>query len=173
MEESPTEVSVSIPTLPTPKREAFLRSNATHRSLGRKDESYILKRMKQFAPLYIIAQELGVCRQTLYSYLRDKMNLSYKDMRESMIDVAEGKLFKNIIDGNQSAIEYFLDRQAKHRGYGVKEVRDREDVPVINIGKIEIAPPTDAQPQPVTVEAETVAEVSIEERKDDTEDAEK
>ena len=55
----------------------------------------------------------------------------------------------------------------------MKEVRDREDVPVINIGKIEIAPPTDAQPQPVTVEAETVAEVSVEERKDDTEDAEK
>ena len=110
MEDHPTEVSVSIPTLPTPTREAFLRSNATHRSLGRKDEAYILKRMKQFAPLYIIAQELGVCRQTLYSYLRDKMNLSYKDMHESMIDVAEGKLFKNIIDGNQSAIEYFLDR---------------------------------------------------------------
>jgi hypothetical protein len=106
--------------------------------LGKKDEKYILKRMREFAPMYLIAKELDVCRHTLSSYIRDEMDMDYKDVKEAMIDVAESKLFKNIIDGNQNAIQFFLDRQAKSRGYGEKQLLDRTDVPVINIGKIEI-----------------------------------
>lgn len=113
--------------------------------IDKKDEKTIIKGLREFKPLYVIAQELGVCRQTLYAYIRDKMDTSYKDMREAMIDVAEAKLFKNIIDGNQNAIQFFLDRQAKNRGYGEKQMLDRNDVPVINIGRIEIAPPTDTK----------------------------
>lgn len=150
---APVEVEIpeqaTASTLPAvPKKGAISErtASAQYNRLGKKDEPFILKGIRAFRPLYLIAQDLGVCRQTLYKYIRDKMDISWRDMRESMIDVAEGKLLKNIIDGNQGAIEFFLDRQAKNRGYGIKEITDRNDVPIINIGRIEIAK-TDAPPQ--------------------------
>lgn len=79
-------------------------------------------------------------RGTLYKYVREVMNLEYKDMREAMLDVAESRLLKNVLDGNQNAIEFLLDRQGKSRGYGEKQQLDRQDVPTINIGRIEIKP---------------------------------
>lgn len=120
------------------KSVALTTARKKYGHIDKKDEKTILKGLREFKPLYVIAKELGVCRQTLYAYIRDKMDTSYKDMREAMIDVAESKLFKNIIDGNQNAIQFFLDRQAKGRGYGEKQILDRTDVPTIQIGRIEI-----------------------------------
>lgn len=133
-------ITVDIPSTveETTSSMVVSKKRKQYKHLGKKDEKYILKRMREFAPMYLIAKELDVCRHTLSSYIRDEMDMDYKDVRESMIDVAESKLFKNIIDGNQNAIEFFLDRQAKARGYGEKQLLDRTDVPVINIGKIEI-----------------------------------
>jgi hypothetical protein len=133
-------ITVDIPSTVEEATNSMVvsKKRKQYKHLGKKDEKYILKRMREFAPMYLIAKELDVCRHTLSSYIRDEMDMDYKDIRESMIDVAESKLFKNIIDGNQNAIEFFLDRQAKSRGYGEKQLLDRTDVPVINIGKIEI-----------------------------------
>ena len=130
---APAQISISVPV---PKQNGA--GKRSWKRIEKKDEHTILKGLREFRPLYLIAQDIGVCRVTLYTYLREKMNINYKDMRESMLDIAENKLLKNIIDGNQNAIQFFLDRQGRNRGYGEKQQLDRQDVPTINIGKIEV-----------------------------------
>lgn len=127
-------VSISVPTSVEPQQKR------SWKRIEKKDEKIILKGMKEFRPLYLIARDIGVSRGTLYKYVREVMNLEYKDMREAMLDVAESRLLKNVLDGNQNAIEFLLDRQGKSRGYGEKQQLDRQDVPTINIGRIEIKP---------------------------------
>lgn len=171
MEEEDTEsvMPKALPELPTiPKmrrgrpRKKSGEAKSSYVRISKKDEPKILKGLKEFKPLYIIANEIGCCRQTLYTYLRDVMDIRYREMRESMLDVAENRLFKNVLDGNQNAIEYFLDRQGRGRGYGVQQQMDRQDVPTINIGRIEITDSvklgTATQPEPIDVEAEVVVE---------------
>jgi hypothetical protein len=131
----PATVSINVPEPTLTKPQVQKRS---WKRIEKKDEKMILKGLREFKPLYLIAQDIGVCRATLYTYLREEMNISYKDMRESMLDIAESRLLKNILDGNQNAIQFFLDRQGKGRGYGEKQQLDRQDVPTINIGKIEV-----------------------------------
>lgn len=135
----PTQISVSVPAV-DPMTVAPSQQKRSWKRIEKRDEKLILKGMREFRPLYLIAKDLGVSRGNLYTYVREVMNLDYKDMRESMLDIAEGKLMKNIIDGNQNAIEFFLDRQGKGRGYGEKQQMDRQDVPTINIGTIKIEP---------------------------------
>lgn len=135
----PSKISVSVPVV-DPMAVAPSQQKRSWKRIEKRDEKLILKGMREFRPLYLIAKDLGVSRGNLYNYIREVMNLDYKDMRESMLDIAESKLMKNIIDGNQNAIEFFLDRQGKGRGYGEKQQMDRQDVPTINIGRIEIKP---------------------------------
>ena len=127
-------VSISVPTSVEPQQKR------SWERIEKKDEKIILKGLREFRPLYMIARDIGVSRNTLYKYLREEMNVDYKDAREAMLDVAESRLLKNVIDGNQNAIEFLLDRQGKSRGYGEKQQLDRQDVPTINIGRIEIKP---------------------------------
>ena len=127
-------VSISVPTSVEPQQKR------SWKRIEKKDEKIILKGLREFRPLYLIAKDIGVSRNTLYKYLREEMNVDYKDAREAMLDVAESRLLKNVIDGNQNAIEFLLDRQGKSRGYGEKQQLDRQDVPTINIGRIEIKP---------------------------------
>ena len=127
-------VSISVPT------SVEQQQKRSWKRIEKKDEKIILKGLREFRPLYLIAKDIGVSRNTLYKYLREEMNVDYKDAREAMLDVAESRLLKNVIDGNQNAIEFLLDRQGKSRGYGEKQQLDRQDVPTINIGRIEIKP---------------------------------
>ena len=127
-------VSISVPTSVEPQQKR------SWKRIEKKDEKIILKGLREFRPLYMIARDIGVSRNTLSKYLREEMNVDYKDAREAMLDVAESRLLKNVIDGNQNAIEFLLDRQGKSRGYGEKQQLDRQDVPTINIGRIEIKP---------------------------------
>jgi len=39
---------------------------------------------------------------------------------ESMIDLAESKLFKNIHDGDMKSVRFFLERKGKIRGYAAR-----------------------------------------------------
>ena len=127
-------VSISVPTSVEPQQKR------SWKRIEKKDEKIILKGLREFRPLYMIARDIGVSRNTLYKYLREEMNVDYKDAREAMLDVAESRLLKNVLDGNQNAIEFLLDRQGKSRGYGEKQQLDRQDVPTINSGRIEIKP---------------------------------
>lgn len=109
-----------------------------YRKLTEADDEVIVREVRAFRPLYIIAKELGCDRRTLSSYIKKNFPDLLQEMRESMLDVAEAKLLQNINSGNENAIEYFLDRQGKDRGYGEQSAIPQNAVPVINIGRIDI-----------------------------------
>lgn len=139
------ENKITVPVPSIGKADVTAVQKRSWKRIEKKDEKTILKGLRTFRPLYLIAQDIGVCRRTLYTYLREKMDVDYKDMRESMLDVAEAKLMQNIAEGNQNAIQFLLDRQGKNRGYGEKPQLDRMDVPTINIGTIKIEKPEKEQ----------------------------
>jgi hypothetical protein len=66
-----------------------------------------------------VAKRLGVCRQTVYSYI--ERHPSVKDVlvesRETMIDNAESALYRAVLNGEAWAVCFFLKTQGKHRGY--------------------------------------------------------
>jgi hypothetical protein len=66
-----------------------------------------------------VAKRLGVCRQTVYSYI--ERHPSVKDVlaeaRETMIDNAESALYRAVLNGEAWAVCFFLKTQGKSRGY--------------------------------------------------------
>lgn len=67
----------------------------------------------------LIANRLGVSRQTIYSYKKKWKTVedALKDEKEEMLDLAENKLWKLINDENITAIIFYLKTQGKQRGY--------------------------------------------------------
>jgi hypothetical protein len=62
----------------------------------------------------------GITRTTFYKWAKKypAFKLKVDEIRESLIDFAEGKLLAKIKDGDLTATISFLNSQAKHRGYG-------------------------------------------------------
>lgn len=131
-------IELSVPSFE--KKDIAPMPKRNWKRVEKKDERIILKGLREFRPMYLIAKDIGVSRNTLYKYVKEVMSIDYKDMRESMLDVAEAKLMQNIAEGNQNAIQFFLDRQGRNRGYGEKQQLERQDIPTINIGTIKINP---------------------------------
>lgn len=62
----------------------------------------------------------GTTWGTIDKMIKEDEDLSkaYKDEQESILDLAESKLVKDIQDGDQKAYTFMLERKAKDRGYG-------------------------------------------------------
>jgi hypothetical protein len=69
-----------------------------------------------------IARKLGVSRSTVWARCNESKTLmqALEDARESMIDNAESKLYSKILDGDMTAIIFFLKTQGARRGYSEK-----------------------------------------------------
>ena len=69
-----------------------------------------------------IARALGVSRGTIHNRINESPTLAkaLEDARETMIDNAESMLYKRMMDGDITALIFFLKTQAYHRGYGDK-----------------------------------------------------
>jgi hypothetical protein len=67
-----------------------------------------------------VAARLKVSRRTIHRRLSKskKLQEACAEITEANIDRAESKLFDLINDGDRRAITYYLDRKARHRGYG-------------------------------------------------------
>ena len=86
----------------------------------------------------VAARNLGCSDSTVRNYIERYAicKQTVIDSREKMIDIAEGKLYQNIMLGDNTAIIFFLKTQAKHRGYIEKSVtevtgKDGQELPVI------------------------------------------
>ena len=67
----------------------------------------------------VAARNLGCADQTVRNYIEryTVCKQAVLDARESMIDIAEGRLYQNINAGDNTAIIFFLKTQGKQRGY--------------------------------------------------------
>ena len=69
--------------------------------------------------LSAVAKQLGVCRQTLYTYIErhPSVNNVVAESRETMLDNAESALYRAVLGGEAWAVCFFLKTQGKRRGY--------------------------------------------------------
>ena len=69
--------------------------------------------------LSLVARKLGVSRTTVYRFMESKPTLKVvlADAREKMIDNVESKLYSKALDGDTTAMIFFLKTQGKGRGY--------------------------------------------------------
>lgn len=72
------------------------------------------------------AQKLKVERKTIYGWINgdEELKQALADIRESMIDMSEGALYKLIQEGNPAGIFFHLKTQGKERGYIEKQEID-------------------------------------------------
>lgn len=97
------------------------------------------ERQEEFLNMYIIkagnvagtCKAIGVVRGTYYHWIRSNevFRELVDDHTEQLIDFAEGQLMKNIQEGRDSAIFYFLNAKGRNRGYGLQE----KDKPAITV----------------------------------------
>ncbi|QDP49439.1 MAG: hypothetical protein Unbinned2716contig1000_20 [Prokaryotic dsDNA virus sp.] len=68
----------------------------------------------------LTATALNCTRKTIYNYIEKFPELQevLEDIRESMDDIAEAALLKNIKEGSTQEILYYHKRRLGHRGYG-------------------------------------------------------
>jgi len=67
----------------------------------------------------VAARRLGCVRQTVDRYIREYATVAaaYEEERESIIDLAEGKMLQAVNDGEWPAIKFVLVTLGKERGY--------------------------------------------------------
>jgi len=65
------------------------------------------------------ADALGCSRMTIYNYAKEypEVQAAIDSARDRMTDVAEGKLFQKISEGDNTALIFYLKTQGKKRGY--------------------------------------------------------
>lgn len=66
-----------------------------------------------------VARALGTTRQTVYDKIQKfpKLQTILADARETMLDNAETTLYDEALNGNVTALIFFLKTQGKSRGY--------------------------------------------------------
>jgi hypothetical protein len=85
----------------------------------RSEERLIEALRKNRGVIAYAATVLGVSRQTVYEYIKNRPHLQavVDDCRELSLDITEAKLFQSIESGNIQAIIFHLKTVGKDRGY--------------------------------------------------------
>jgi len=81
----------------------------------------------------VAARRLGIARSTIYSAIKKHASVreAVEDARARTTDLAEGKRFSKISDGDMTAIIFYLKTQGKARGYVERaEVEQSGDVTI-------------------------------------------
>tara|TARA_R100001163_G_scaffold59496_1_gene48290 strand:- start:391 stop:744 length:354 start_codon:yes stop_codon:yes gene_type:complete len=77
--------------------------------------------------IYHACKKAGnISRSTYYRYMREDEEFAkaVEDIKEAQIDYVEGQLIKNISDGKETSIIFYLKSKAKDRGYTDKSLLD-------------------------------------------------
>jgi hypothetical protein len=89
------------------------------------------------------AKALKVTRQALHLHIKDDEDLQtiVTQARESLVDIAESSLLKQIKEGNTAAIIFTLKTQGKARGYVERqEISGPDGGPIVVKGYATVTP---------------------------------
>ena len=66
-----------------------------------------------------VAKRFGISRDTMWGYMRPRKRIraALESARETMIDNAESMFYKKVLDGNMTALIFFLKTQGYKRGW--------------------------------------------------------
>ena len=69
--------------------------------------------------LAAVGRHFGVSRQYISKRVKDsaKLKKAWDEARETMLDNAETELYEQALDGNTSALIFYMKTQGKRRGY--------------------------------------------------------
>ena len=69
--------------------------------------------------LSMVARSLGLSRMTIYRFIDNHptCKVALDEAREKMIDNVESKLYNKALEGDTTAMIFFLKTQGKSRGY--------------------------------------------------------
>ncbi len=73
--------------------------------------------------IYHACKKAGnISRSTYYRYMKEDKEFAQavEDIKEAQIDYVEGQLIKNISNGKETSIIFYLKSKAKDRGYAEK-----------------------------------------------------
>lgn len=79
------------------------------------------------------AKRLNVSPSTVHKFMNEhpQLHALRDEINEALCDLAENTLYRAIREGDLRATMYFLDRRARHRGYGHKaELTGKDGAPV-------------------------------------------
>ena len=84
-----------------------------------KPEDYIKAITEAQGLISVAARRLGCSRTAVYEAAKNhpEVQRAIDDARERTTDLAEGKLFQKINEGDNTAIIFYLKTQGKRRGY--------------------------------------------------------
>jgi hypothetical protein len=84
--------------------------------------------------LTVASNALGCSRTTVHNYVNKypTVKAAYEEASETLLDFTEQQLYKQVADGNITAIIFTLKTKGKHRGYV-----ERQEVTGANGGAIE------------------------------------
>ena len=77
--------------------------------------------------IYHACKKAGnISRSTYYRYMKEDPEFAkeVEDIKQAQIDYVEGQLIKNISDGKETSIIFYLKSKAKKRGYTEKSEID-------------------------------------------------
>ncbi len=85
----------------------------------KKKEEFLELYTQKANNIHLTCKAIGVERATFYKWLKDDDEFSEKilALEEGDIDSAETALKRQILDGNITAIIFYLKTKGKHRGY--------------------------------------------------------
>ena len=74
-------------------------------------------------------KEVGISRWTFYEWCKNdsEFKKQVEDINEITIDFVESALYKNIANGKEVSILFFLKTRAKHRGYVETDISAYQD----------------------------------------------
>lgn len=113
--------------------------------------------------LSAVARALGVSRTTLYKFLQahPTAQQAVEEARETMLDHAESMLYRKVLDGDTTALIFFLKTQGRRRGYVERvETTGRDGGPVQIEARYEIAQSIMNDPEALAHASEIIRRLS-------------
>ena len=104
--------------------------------MARKSKKAIIEAIKDSGGIMsTIARRLGVTWHTADTWVKqyDETKQALQDERETILDLAESTLFRNIKDGNSQDAKWLLSTMGKNRGYS-----ERHEITGADSGPIDV-----------------------------------